>query len=110
MSFAKESDKLAKELIDAEYVNACKNWGDKYNSLHEAYAILKEEIEETQERLDDLKKNLGLFWDGIRHDFLNVDFNSLTQEMLQDVIFQTLELAQCGAVLMKICNTIGEVK
>lgn len=45
MSFHEQSEKLVNELIQAEYENACENWGDKYNSLHEGYAVLKEEVE-----------------------------------------------------------------
>ena len=35
MSFSPESESLVKELIRAEYKNACKNWGESFNSLHE---------------------------------------------------------------------------
>jgi hypothetical protein len=37
MSFSPETEKLVNELIQAEYKNACDNFGDKYHSLHEWY-------------------------------------------------------------------------
>lgn len=33
--FAPETEKLVEQLIQTEYKNACKNYGDKYHSLHE---------------------------------------------------------------------------
>ena len=53
MSFSAETDKLVKDLIQAEYKNACENWGSNYNSLHEGYALLLEEIEEAEQFLKD---------------------------------------------------------
>lgn len=46
MSFNAETEKLVNDLIQAEYKNACEQYGEKYHSLHEGYALLKEEVEE----------------------------------------------------------------
>ena len=48
MSFAADTEKLIEQLIQAEYKNACKKFGYEYNSLHEAYAVLLEKIEEVK--------------------------------------------------------------
>lgn len=48
MSFSTKTGKLVNDLIQAEYNNACDNYGSSYNSLHEGYAILLEEIEESE--------------------------------------------------------------
>ncbi|MBQ5876657.1 MAG: hypothetical protein IIW71_11830 [Treponema sp.] len=50
MSFAADTEKLIEQLIQAEYKNACEKFGYKYNSLHEGYAVLLEEIEEVKKR------------------------------------------------------------
>ena len=44
MSFHKETETLVKKAIQKEYENVCNEWGEKYNSVHEGWAIVKEEI------------------------------------------------------------------
>lgn len=68
MSFAKENNELISALIRAEKDNAVKNWGSKYHSLHEGYAILKEEVEEAQMEEAQLRAFLESFWDHIRYN------------------------------------------
>lgn len=58
MSFAPETENIVNQLIQAEYKNACKNSGEKYNSLHEGYAVLLEEVEEANEDMTRIKKNI----------------------------------------------------
>lgn len=113
MGFAQESEKLVNELIQTEYKNACKNWGDKYHSLHEGYAVLLEEVEEARSEFDKLVINTERIWKEIK-DFNNsiYDRNELIClcKKATDYTYDTIkELAQVGAVLMKIKNTF-EVK
>lgn len=61
--------KKTKELI----VQACKEelrnaktFGEFYNSPHEAYAILKEEIEETKDNLSRVETLLNDIWQNIK--------------------------------------------
>lgn len=61
--------KKTKELV----VQACKeelrnskSFGEFYNSPHEAYAILKEEIEETKDNLSLVEKRLEDIWQNIK--------------------------------------------
>lgn len=114
MSFAPETEKLANELIQAEYKNACEKFGDKYHSLHEGYAILLEEVEEARSEFDKLVINTERIWKEIK-DFNNsiYDRNELIclYKKATDHTYDTIsELAQVGAVFMKIKNTIVEVK
>ena len=114
MSFAKETEKLVQDLIQAEYKNACNNWGEMYNSLHEGYAVLLEELEEAKSEFDKLVINTERIWKEIK-DFNN-SFNDRNEliclcKKATDHTYDTIsELAQCGAVLMKIRNTISEEK
>lgn len=109
MSFAAETEKLVNELIQAEYKNACTQFGDKYNSLHEGYAVLLEEVEEAEDELARIKTDVSFFWANIKccgeqniKFYLDV-LPKHTQQAMK-------ELAQVGAVLMKIENTISEMK
>lgn len=101
--------KLVEQLIQAEYTNACEKFGNKCNSLHEGYAVLLEEQEEVENELNKLKSKYQTLWKGVKEpNTINFDF--LLSWALTNIIDQIKELAQVGAVLMKIQNTIGEVK
>lgn len=115
MAFSEKSEQLVKDLIQAEYKNACEqakkefndNYIDRYHSLYEGYAILKEEIEEVITETKDLESGVEMLWDFIK--------SSLTtkEEMIEVLPFINAsincaikELAQTGAVFMKIKNTL----
>lgn len=60
---------MMKKLIEAvsrlahnEYELASKQHGAKFHSMHEAYAIIKEEVEEAQEELISVNSRLFDFW------------------------------------------------
>lgn len=106
MSFASDSENLVNQLIQAEYENACNKWGNKYHSLHEGYAVLLEEIEETEREFLSLKSNLSRLWYNIKNN--DDELVSFYQDVLENNTIQGLqELAQVGVVLMKIKNTLG---
>lgn len=108
MAFSEQSEKLVNNLIQAEYENACKNWGEKYHSLHEGYVVLLEEVEEVEAYFSRLKE--------VFHD-VGVAIKQNKTEHLEKYIdayaircaeFSIKELAQVGAVLMKIKNTLED--
>lgn len=109
MSFSPETEYLVNQLINAEYINAIINYGEKYHSLHEAYAVLLEEVEETEEELQFLKGYQKLLWSKIKNEKFNLytekeliaELKKATQKTMQ-------ELAQVGAVLQKIKNTLED--
>ena len=105
MSFAKETENIVNQLIQAEYENACEKFGDKYHSLHEGYAILLEEVEEAEKETKFLEKWLDNFWNSIRNNN-SFDKKECIEEMIECVENAIKELAQCGAVIMKIKNTL----
>lgn len=113
MSFAAETEKLVNELIQAEYKNACENFGDKYNSLHEGYAVLLEEVEEVIEEIKELIYSRKRIWCYSKDYNPNSVSICLEQSigLAEGSVENTMkELAQVGAVLMKIENTISEMK
>lgn len=104
MSFSEQTEKLTLDLIQAEYLNACEKFGDKYNSLHEAYAVLLEEVEEVKEQTRNLRL-IKFIWNEIKKDNEDILYK-LLEPMEKGVIFAIKELAQVEAVLMKIKNTL----
>ena len=109
MSFAEVTKNIITLSLQAEYNNACKQFGYKYNSLHEGYAVLLEEVEEVKTEITQLLNSFDVFWLWVKrnkqgHKYLCVE------DMYKATENAMAELAQVGAVLMKIKNTISEVK
>ena len=105
MSFAPETDKLVNDLIQAEYKNACEQWGDKYHSLHEGYAVLLEEVEEVKEISKDFDLDFCHFWHLIKMNRTEM-VKHFANDLMVEVEKAISELAQVVAVLMKIKNTL----
>ena len=105
MSFSPKTENLTQELINSEYLNAVVNHGEKYNSLHEGYAVLLEEVEEVKSEITQLLNSFDVFWLWVKrnnkgHKYLCVE------DMYKETENAIKELAQVGAVLMKIKNTL----
>lgn len=49
-------------LVNEEYDRASKDHGARFHSQHEAYAVIKEEVEEAQEELIKVDSRLFDFW------------------------------------------------
>lgn len=105
MAFSEQTEKLTQELIQAEYKNACEKFGDKYHSLHEGYAVLLEEVEEVEQEKKLLDLNIASIWYRIKQNELNKDD---IKQALNHMMYTMQELAQVGAVFMKMQNTIVE--
>ena len=108
MSFAEVTKNIITLSLQAEYNNACKQFGYKYNSLHEGYAVLLEEVEEVKTEITQLLNSFDVFWLWVKrnkqgHKYLCVeDMYKATENAIK-------ELAQVGAVLMKIKNTLEDL-
>lgn len=110
MSFAPETEKLVEQLIQAEYLNAVVNYGETYHSLHEGYAVLLEEVEEVEPNIYSLKENVSIMWKCIKKNEWEVITLKSIENSLYYINNAIKELAQVGAVLMKMQNTIREVE
>ena len=109
MSFSSASEMLVNELIQAESRNAVVNFGEKYHSLHEGYAILLEEIEEAKKEFESIEHTLMLIWEEIKifsqEIYSEKALLRYCKNEMKYVERTIKELAQVGAVLMKIQNT-----
>lgn len=101
MSFSENTEKLVNVLIDEEYKNACNKYGSEYHSLHEAYAVLKEEIEEAETEIKFLKRWFENIWESIKTDNITYQYDCI-EELKSCVENSIKELAQVGAVVLKI--------
>jgi hypothetical protein len=105
--FATETENLVEQLIQAEYKNACENYGEKYHSKKEACDVLDEEVKEVGYELDGLQYlNLEYIKCAYYDNFqLPDNWIEETEKYVKNAI---KELAQVGAVVRKIRTTKDE--
>ena len=63
--FKEKTIELVEKAINEELKNA-KGYGDKYSSVFEAYGVLKEEVEEMNSEVEEVKGNFTIFWNCIK--------------------------------------------
>lgn len=86
---------IQQELAEANKIHP------QFASPHEGYAVLKEEVEETQEALAHIKTLLNLMWFAVRRD-LKAD--KVAQEIYEKSMEVMAEAAQVGAMAKKFLN------
>lgn len=91
--FTEEAKKEVEKAIAAEVINA-ESYGTTYASEHEAYAVIKEELEEAQTVLDQASKHLEYYWEKIK-------LGHFSEEALKNNIVHIHQYAQ-GAALEAI--------
>jgi len=97
--FKEKTIDLVEQAINEELKNA-KEYGEKYNSVHEMYGILKEEIEEMFYEADGVKDNLAFVWNFIKKD--NGERQTEFLKMIENYAEKTaLEALQVCAVCRK---------
>ena len=91
---------LIQEAIEAELENARKEWGPKYNSTHEAYAVLKEEVEEAKDDLTIIQEDLGFLWTAVKGNS-DKSFSASLKHIQQTALELAIEAVQIAAVAKK---------
>lgn len=105
--FNELSQEKIEEAIKCEYESACNTYGADFNSTHEAYAVMCEEMEEASEEVAMLEGHFSKCWKAVKSDdveefLLHADEIAATAEMAM------LELAQVVAVCKK-AKTSGPI-
>lgn len=103
MSFHENTELHVKSACLFELEKAEKGWGKTYHSLHEGWAVLKEEVEEARFNCRAVKKCLKYTWQSISKDKIDSakDYIGLIQ---QYAVEGMMELAQVWAVAEKMKN------
>ena len=99
--FSEMTEKKISEAVTLEIVNAVKTYGAEYNSNHEAYAVLLEEVEETERNLDYVKNHLAMIWDAVKQDDTN-EVKANARIIALDAVELAKEACQIAAVCRKI--------
>lgn len=87
-------------LVDKEHEWSNKVHGPAFHSLHEGYAVIKEEVEEADEEMDRLKKKLGFLWENVKNDAEDVAQRNF-EDMKSMAIAGACELIQVAAMADK---------
>ena len=97
--FSNEARKDVECAVIAELNNATSAYGKMYNSLHEGYAVLLEEVEEAQDNLKYIQNNLAVLWQNIKNN--ECDDTSLLTVISGTAQMLALESVQISAVCEK---------
>ena len=105
--FNKHTETRVETLICGELRTAKEQHGEKFNSLHEAYAVSLEELEEASVDFENVKTDFNYFWEDItaNDDPTNdlIDAKHYTVEAIK-------ELAQFAAMIDKTLETLEKRK
>ena len=106
--FSSKTDGIIEAAIISEKENAIAIYGSTYNSDHEGYAVLMEEIEEADSDLKYIQDKLCDLWKEIKID----DYPNYKKETIKRIIKQAKNLAmeacQIAAVGQKFLESFGE--
>lgn len=103
--FAEMTKKYVEAAVGAETQNAVEKFGLTYNSLHEGYAVLKEEVEEALEESKQVTAALDRLWSGIKNND-KLDLKNHVSAILLSAEQMALEAVQIAAVCNKILKGI----
>ena len=96
----KVTDEDIENLVNKEYEVATQ-YGNTYNSDHEFYAVLKEEIEEAKTNIAFAEEELSFIWIDIKRNCEFEDNLKYIENHLKEAIKESL---QCLAVIRKYKN------
>lgn len=104
---------LIQKSIKLELENIKKNYGENYNSAHEGYAVLLEEVEEVEECLRYIRTDIKILWEGVKNNFKDLENIDKAAELLM-VVVNAKQLAeeavQVAAVAEKFVQTMDGMK
>lgn len=98
-------EELLKEvgrLVNEELINANENNQEKFNSMHEGYAVILEEIQEAEEELDRVKRKMNTVWGAIRRDEYPKDSIDMVRYCAKLVACEAIQVA---AMSQKFINS-----
>lgn len=104
---------LIQESIKLELENIKRNYGENYNSAHEGYAVLLEEVEEVEECLRYIRNDIKILWERVKNNFKDLENIDKSAELLMvGVNAKQLaeEAVQVAAVAEKFVQTMDGMK
>lgn len=94
-------------LAKMELVRSYDIGNSSFNSAHEGYAVMKEEIEETQDEAKKLVSQSEILWSAIKQD--KHDFAECTaRDIYQTALAVAYEAVQAAAMARKYLYSLGK--
>lgn len=93
-------------LVDVE-LEAANAIHPPFSSLHEGYAVIKEELEEVEECVQDAKASLDELWLRIKKDAMGPMGQEAVMDIRQTAIFAACEAIQVAAMAQKLLDGLG---
>jgi len=94
-----------RNAVASEYDRAATKFGATHNSRHEAYAILREEFEETEDSIKQLSDGITLFWERLKGDCPTEEYLEMLQDMKYQAEHAAGEFIQVAAMAHKAMLT-----
>ena len=91
---------MVEGLVDAELKRANSIHDPYFNSYHEAYAVILEEVEEAENEIDDLKRLMDAMWEHVKSDY-DEAIVSLLPSIEAYAIHAAAEMIQVAAMTRK---------
>lgn len=108
--FNKHTETRVETLICGELRTAKEQHGESFNSLHEAYAVALEEMEEASKEVDMAKYRYEYVWNRIKLDEeKKIIVDSLNRTRI-NAVEAIKELAQFAAIIDKTLETLEKKK
>lgn len=108
--FNKYTETRVETLICGELRTAKEQHGETFNSLHEAYAVALEELEEASEKVDMAKHRYEDFWNRIKWDEEKKRIVEPLNGTRIYIVGAIKELAQFAAMIDKTLETLEKGK
>ena len=97
--FREKTIELVEKAINEELKNA-RGYGEKYSSIFETYGVLKEELEEMNSEVEEVKGNFAILWNQIKKN--NTEKQKEFLKLIENYAEKTaLEALQVCAVCRK---------
>ena len=98
-----------KGLVREELTRVTAQHGSDYHSLHEAYAVMLEELEEAEHELQSLKFDTSAVWNGTKRDNYHTARTAANSALIH-AMFAACESIQVAAVATKVLKTIDRIE
>ena len=96
-------------VTEQELVEANKNF-PLFHSNHEAYAVIKEEVEETEEDNTDTVNNVLYFWKQIKQNANKKQIKQTLEDIKSSAIHAACEAIQTAAMAQKAIDSMKNYK
>lgn len=94
-----------RDAVEKELENAYLHF-PMFSSLHEGYAVILEESEESEEELHKVNEYLGLAWRQVRHDEVKLALNHISRAK-EAAIRLAIEACQVAAMCEKTITSMA---